>query len=201
MANELNKLVDERVALETRLQNETGDTSRYESEYTNLQRKLAALLRDTHEERERITVMLELMRILENRLVYLHNFQVDPTSDNRLFAQLVTRFIDQISGTTVLTKLEEAPLTEIAQQTKGTYTAARTGPVSLVELFRGKIETGLKREAVDEAPPMYIQRYEWFFAAALLLFMLEMTLGARNPAPSRHHVPSDARASAASRKA
>jgi Ca-activated chloride channel family protein len=82
-------------------------------------------------------------------------------------------------GETVKTRLEEAPLREIAEQTKGTYIAARTGPVPLVELFRGKIEPGLKREAVDEAPPTYIQRYEWFFAAALLLFILEMTLGPR----------------------
>jgi tetratricopeptide (TPR) repeat protein len=106
MTNELNELVDERVALETRLQNETGDTSRYESEYTSLQKKLAALFRQSGDERERVTAMLEMMRILENRLVYLHNFQVDATADNRLFAQLVTRFIDQIAGTNVLTKLE-----------------------------------------------------------------------------------------------
>jgi tetratricopeptide (TPR) repeat protein len=111
MTNELNKLVDERVALEGRLQNERGELSedrahQYESEYAALQRKLATLFRQTTAERERITVMLELMRILENRLVYLHNFVVDATSDNRLLAQLVTRFIDQIAGTNVLTTLE-----------------------------------------------------------------------------------------------
>src|SRR5258708_14350666 len=52
--------------------------------------------------------MLELRRILENRLVYLHNFIVDPTADNRVLAQLVTQFIDELVGqqTTVLTKLE-----------------------------------------------------------------------------------------------
>ena len=44
-------------------------------------------------------MMLELIRILENRLVYLHNFMVDPTSDNRVLAQLVTKFIDQLART------------------------------------------------------------------------------------------------------
>ena len=29
-------------------------------------------------------------------LVYLHNFIVEPTSDNRILAQLVTQFIDQL---------------------------------------------------------------------------------------------------------
>jgi Ca-activated chloride channel family protein len=88
-------------------------------------------------------------------------------------------------GKVVETKLVERPLTEIAEQTKGRYIAARTGPVPLVELFRGQIEPGLKREAVDEAPPMYIQRYHWFFGAALVLLALEMTIGARSGKKTR----------------
>ena len=131
MGNELNALVDERVALETRLQNEKGELSearaqQYESEYAALQRKLAALFRETGAERERITVMLELMRILENRLVYLHNFQVDATADNRLFAQLVTRFISQIAGTNVMTKLEATYYGGVAALYAGEVAAAQT---------------------------------------------------------------------------
>ena len=131
MANEMNDLVDERVTLETRLQNEKGELSEerahgYESEYAALQRKLAALFRESGAERERITVMLELMRILENRLVYLHNFVVDATSDNCLFAQLVTRFIDQIAGTNVLTKLEATYYRGVAALFAGDVAAAQT---------------------------------------------------------------------------
>ena len=75
-------LVDERVALETRLQNEQGELSearaqQYERRVRGAAAKLAALFKQTADERERITVMLELMRILENRLVYLQNFIVD----------------------------------------------------------------------------------------------------------------------------
>jgi tetratricopeptide (TPR) repeat protein len=131
MENELNALVDERVALETRLQNEKGELSevrahQYENEYAALQRKLAALFRETGAERERITIMLELMRILENRLVYLHNFQVDATADNRLFAQLVTRFISQIAGTNVLTKLEATYYGGVAALFAGDVATAQT---------------------------------------------------------------------------
>ena len=130
MADELNCLVDERVALETRLQNETGELSEeragaYENEYAALQRKLAALFKRTSGERERITLMLELMRILENRLVYLHNFVVDATSDNRLLAQLVTRFIGQIAGTNVLTKLEATYYRGVAALYAGDVAGAR----------------------------------------------------------------------------
>jgi Ca-activated chloride channel family protein len=92
-------------------------------------------------------------------------------------------------GKTVRSKLHEAPLEEIARRTKGTYTAARTGPIRLTELFRGTIEAGPKREAVDEAPPVYRQRYVWFFAAALLLLTLEMTIGGRNPSAKKPAAP------------
>jgi tetratricopeptide (TPR) repeat protein len=125
MTDELNKLVDERVALETRLQNEKGDASGYEEEYTALQKKLAALFRQSDDERARITAMLEMMRILENRLVYLHNFQIDPTADNRLFAQLVARFIEQIAGTNVLTKLEATYYRGVAALYAGDVAAAQ----------------------------------------------------------------------------
>lgn len=83
------------------------------------------------------------------------------------------------NGEVVTTKLVERPLKEIAEQTKGTYTAARTGAVPLVELFHTQMEPGAKRVATEKAPPVYRQRYGWFFAAALLLLILEMTCGAR----------------------
>jgi Ca-activated chloride channel family protein len=97
-------------------------------------------------------------------------------------------------GKVVKTKLTERPLKEIAEQTRGTYTAARTGAVSLVELFRNQIEPGRKRESVDEAPPVYRQRYAWFFGAALLLLILEMTCGARARRPKKVVVPNNTRA-------
>src|SRR5438067_1231810 len=101
IATQISTLVDQRVALETKLQKEPGQLSEanarsYDAEYSKLQRQLAALFKQTGEEAPRITLMLELMRILENRLVYLHNFIVDATSDNRIFAQLVMEFIAQL---------------------------------------------------------------------------------------------------------
>ena len=128
--NDLHSLVDERVALESRLQNEKGELSEpragdYEQEYAALQRKLAALFKQAPGEGERITVMLEMMRILENRLVYLHNFVVDATTDHRLLAQLVTRFIDEIAGTNLLTKLEATYYRAVAALYAGDVATAR----------------------------------------------------------------------------
>lgn len=97
-------------------------------------------------------------------------------------------------GQVVRSRLTEKPLQEIAERTRGHYTAARTSPVELVDLFRSRIESGRKREAVDEAPPVYRQRYPWFYGAALGLLMLEMTAGRRRP---RKPVPADKTATTA----
>src|SRR3954463_8118449 len=96
LAKQITSLVDQRVARETKLQKEPGEVSESRArqsgdEYSWLQRKLAGLFKQSNDETQPITLMLELMRILENRLVYLHNFIVDTTSDNRILAQLVTQ--------------------------------------------------------------------------------------------------------------
>jgi len=134
LAAQIRNLVDQRVALETKLQNEPGELSEsnarnYDAAYNDLQRKLAAIFKQTDEEQPRITLMLELMRILENRLVYLHNFIVDATSDNRVFAQLVMEFIAQLLAqrSNVLTNLEATYYGAVATLYAGDLAGARKG--------------------------------------------------------------------------
>ncbi|HEX2122890.1 MAG TPA: tetratricopeptide repeat protein [Thermoanaerobaculia bacterium] len=134
LAARLRQHVDERVALETKLQNEPGEiseanTREYDRQYQSLQRQLAAMFREAGDDQQRITIMLEMMRILENRLVYLQNFIVDPSSENRILAQLVTKFIDQISRekTTVLTTLEATYYRAVAALYAGDLGKAREG--------------------------------------------------------------------------
>ncbi len=133
-AARLRQLVDQRVALENTLQKEPGELSdaqvrEYDSKYQSLQRQLASMFRETGDDQQRVTVMLEMMRILENRLVYLQNFIVDPTSENRLLAQLVTRFIDDVSRekTPVLTTLESIYFRAVAALYAGDVAKAREG--------------------------------------------------------------------------
>ena len=133
MSDGIKELVDERVGLESRLQNERGELSGsraagYQREYAALQRKLSTMFKESKDESSRITIMLEMMRILENRLVYLHNFLVDDTSDNRILAQLVTRFIDQVARerSTVLTKLEATYYRAVAALYAGDLASARS---------------------------------------------------------------------------
>lgn len=132
--NDLRRLVEERVALETKLQNEPGELAdarvrEYDGLYQSLQRQLAAMFRAAGADQERITVMLEMMRILENRLVYLQNFIVDPTAENKVLAQLVTQFIDEMGRekSPVLTTLEATYYRAVAALYAGDLAAAREG--------------------------------------------------------------------------
>ncbi|MDQ3280962.1 MAG: tetratricopeptide repeat protein [Acidobacteriota bacterium] len=134
LAARLRQLVDQRVALESKLQNEPGELSEgvvreYDGKYQSLQRQLAAMFKEASENQQRVTVMLEMMRILENRLVYLQNFIVDPTSENRLLAQLVTRFIDDAGRekTSILTTLESTYYRAVAALYAGDLAKAREG--------------------------------------------------------------------------
>ena len=134
VAARLRQLVEQRVALETSLQNEPGDLSEgsireYDGRYQTLQRQLAALFKETGDDQQRVTSMLEMMRILENRLVYLQNFIIDPTTENRILAQLVTRFIDDASRerTTVLTTLEATYYRAVAALYAADLVKAREG--------------------------------------------------------------------------
>jgi tetratricopeptide (TPR) repeat protein len=134
LTSRLQLLVDERVALESKLQKEPGELAEasvreYDGKYQSLQRRLASLFREASADQERITVMLEMMRILENRLVYLQNFIVDPTSENRVLAQLVTKFIDDMSRekSPVLTSLEATYFRAVAALYAGDLPRAREG--------------------------------------------------------------------------
>ncbi|HUP49196.1 MAG TPA: tetratricopeptide repeat protein [Thermoanaerobaculia bacterium] len=130
----IRQLVEQRVALENQLQNEHGELSdsvsrRYDDAYAAIQRQLAALFGDTGDDSQRITIMLEMMRILENRLVYLQHFVVDPSSDNRILARLVTQFIDQVARerSNVLTSLEAIYYRAVAALYAGEAGPAREG--------------------------------------------------------------------------
>jgi tetratricopeptide (TPR) repeat protein len=134
MTERVKELVDLRVALETRLQKEPGElsearASEYDREYSGLQRQLSGIFKQSADDAQRITIMLEMMRILENRLVYLQNFIIDATSENRMLAQLVTRFIDQLTHerSTVLTKLEATYYRAVAALYAGDVATARSG--------------------------------------------------------------------------
>ncbi|MGH9459203.1 MAG: tetratricopeptide repeat protein [Thermoanaerobaculia bacterium] len=128
------ELVDARVELESRLQREAGALGAaaaggYDRAYARLQKSLVQLFGEASDTATRTTVMLEMIRILENKLVYIENFTVDATTENRMFAALVDRFLDDLgaSGSTVLTRLEATYYRAIAALYAGDIRTAREG--------------------------------------------------------------------------
>jgi Ca-activated chloride channel family protein len=77
----------------------------------------------------------------------------------------------------VYTRLEEAPLREIAAATGGTYTSARTRTLPLGDLYLDLIAEQPQREDSDDALPVYQQRYAWFLGPALAFLALFTFLG------------------------
>jgi len=156
IAGRLRQLLDERILLESRLQAEKGEVSsrastEYDRSYNKLQKSLAQLFRDAKDESQRVTIMLELIRILENKLVYLQNFVVDPTSDNRTLASLVMQFIDEVSRTRtpVLTPLEATYYRAVVALYAGDLTKAR-------ESFRAACESEESDESNDIKYKSYV---------------------------------------------
>jgi Ca-activated chloride channel family protein len=77
----------------------------------------------------------------------------------------------------VNTQLEEAPLEQIAAETKGKYIAARTNPPQLGTYFRSQIEPLPGREVSDEALPLPRERYVWFLLPALGFLLIGWVRG------------------------
>jgi tetratricopeptide (TPR) repeat protein len=105
LAAEVQQVVDQRTSIEERLRTESA-TAEHEREYGRLQKTLLQLFKRATADDQRIAIILEIMRIMENRLVYLQNFVVEPTPENRVLARVVSEFLDHVSAD-VLTPLEK----------------------------------------------------------------------------------------------
>jgi Ca-activated chloride channel family protein len=69
------------------------------------------------------------------------------------------------------TRLREEPLKQIAAETRGHYVGARRTTPQLGEFFRTNLEPLPGRSVSDEALPLPKERYPWFLATALGLFV------------------------------
>jgi Ca-activated chloride channel family protein len=69
------------------------------------------------------------------------------------------------------TSLHEEPLRQIAGGTGGQYVAARKDVPALGEFFRTRVEPNRTREFTGDPIPQPKERYAWFLAPALALFL------------------------------
>ncbi len=84
--------------------------------------------------------------------------------------------VQKFEGQEVRTRLEEAPLRTIAQQTGGQYIAARTRVLPLGQVYLDLAAGKANRDQSDDILPVYRQRYPWFLLPALALLLLSLVL-------------------------
>jgi Ca-activated chloride channel family protein len=92
------------------------------------------------------------------------------------------------AGQEVRTRLEEAPLREIARRTHGTYTPAHTRALPLGSLYLDAIAGRSVREESDDAVPVYRQHSALFLMPAFGFLASALTLGDR---PRRRRLRSE----------
>jgi len=81
-------------------------------------------------------------------------------------------FILALGNELAPTHLREEPLMEIAAQTGGRYLASRRAVPQLGEFFHTYLEPLPSRSVTEEALPLLKERYGWFLAPALCLFLI-----------------------------
>jgi Ca-activated chloride channel family protein len=90
-------------------------------------------------------------------------------------------------GRPVTTRLEEAPLREIANQTGGVLSLPGTRPLPLGEYYLGTIATHTTEGETDGGPdalPVYRLRYPWLLLPAFVLLSLTLVLPDRRGVPA-----------------
>lgn len=80
-------------------------------------------------------------------------------------------------GESVITRLHEPLLRQIAGLSKGVYVGARTAPAELGKLYHNSIAVKRGRELEGLAQTRTSELFRWLSAAALALLALEMLLG------------------------
>ena len=81
-------------------------------------------------------------------------------------------------GQAVRVTLEEQVLREVAQRTGGQYLAVGTGFLELDRWYESMIAGKQSRDlAASGSSQIWIHRFQWFLAPAILLLLLEMLVG------------------------
>ena len=129
---ELQRLVDARAGLESQIRNSGEELSPeaiadYDRSFANLQRGLIRLFRRADSEEARIAITLEMARIMENELVYLQNFIIEPSTENQVLAGLVSDVLADLGARrAVLSPLENTYYRGVAALYAGNLERARS---------------------------------------------------------------------------
>ena len=87
----------------------------------------------------------------------------------------LTEYLKDETGKTVITRLDEATLQQIAQITRGFYVPLGNAGEGLKQIYNTAIKH-LPNENFESVEKVPVERYTWFASLALLCFLLEAIL-------------------------
>jgi Ca-activated chloride channel homolog len=94
-------------------------------------------------------------------------------------------FMKDASGNFVVSRLDEATLTGIADKSNGFYTPLGNKGQGLQTIYQKKLSLIPKEELTDRRHKVPLERFEWPLAAAIGLLALEFMIGSRKSRPFR----------------
>ena len=94
-------------------------------------------------------------------------------------------FVKDASGNFVVSHLDEATLTRIAEKSDGLYVPLGNKGQGLQTIYRKKLALVPKEELTERRHKVPLERYQWPLAAAIALLALEFMIGTRKSRPFR----------------
>ncbi len=94
-------------------------------------------------------------------------------------------FVKDASGNFIVSHLDEATLTQIAEKSKGLYVPLGNKGQGLETIYRKKLALVPKEELTERRHKVPLERYQWPLAVALGLLALEFMIGTRKSRPFR----------------
>jgi Ca-activated chloride channel family protein len=128
---------------------------------------------ETHDEKA-----IETARLLEQNGVVVHTIGIGSVEGSPIFDPSTSDFKKDENGNTVVSKLNEQSLKEIAAKTAGSYTYF-TNADEVAAAVLGELDTMEKKQIGGNGPRDYQYYFQWFLLLAFILLLLEIIIPER----------------------
>jgi Ca-activated chloride channel family protein len=129
---------------------------------------------ETHDEKS-----IETATLLEQNGVVVHTIGIGSVEGSPIFDPSTSDFKKDESGNTVVSKLNEQGLKEIAAKTSGSYTYFSNADEVAATVLR-ELDSMEKKQIGGNGPRDYNSYFQWFLLLAFILLLLEISIPERN---------------------
>jgi len=122
--------------------------------------------------------VLDAVKDLQDNGVIVHSIGIGSPDGSPIFDPATKDFKKDESGNTVISRLNEKELQEIAAQTQGSYHLFSTADQITSEVM-GSLNQMEKKQTGGASERSYSSYYQWFLLAAFILLLLEIIIPER----------------------